>query len=459
MMPAISHTLKTLPGQFKPILSRANLIDPFDDHQKKNFRIIAALGILYFILLAIPNAHNAVDEHMLFVLSQDENIQYPYVLRMVTPDETIIETLTQFVAYQHYFYGYPFYFLSALVLLPVRFIFGDQMAAHTQLNLFLLRQLVNVLPMTLSLILLVYLQTRFRSRWRSIVLFSFLAFIPVVFRSNVNWWHPDSLAVLFVVLTLFFLERDRLKFANHFKLAAVCVGLTVGTKVFGFFFFTVIGGYLLTGLLKHVLDIKKAMRAALVFIVLMIVTIIVSNPMLLHSPSRQRIIETQAKQNYEVTHGWDKAEEADQYGKGFRAWLPYLEKWFAPASFLGFVFLSILVGCLWGRQTTINRLILGWVITYGSYILLAVAIKNDHYWLPVMVPFFSGVLITTERGDKYDWLVPLKNPRTAKLVSGLVVAVVIVGVVLQLAVNIAADAMLYNNAMIAEYLLMHNINP
>jgi len=454
-----SHTLGSITGQIKVVISKQNLVGHFDENQKKNFRIIALLGVLYFILLAVPNARNAVDEHMLFVLSQDENIQYPYVLKMVTPDGSIIETLSQFVAYQHYFYGYPFYFLSALVLLPARILFGDQMAAHTQLNLFLLRQFVNVLPMTFSIIILVYLQTRFRSRWRSLVLFVFLAFIPVIFRSNINWWHPDSLAVLFLVLTLFFLDRDRLKFGNHFFLAAVCAGLTVGTKVFGFFFFTVIGGYLAIGLIKNILDIRKAIRAALIFILLMVAAIIVSNPMLLHKTSRQRIFETQAKQSYEVTHGWDKPEEADQYRKGIGAWLPYLEKGYGPVYFLGFVLLSMLVGCIWGEQTIFNRLALGWVLTYGAYLFAAVAIKNDHYWLPVMVPLFSGVLNLSDVRYKNEWLTPLKNPKTAELISRLIVAVVIVSVVLQLAVNITSDVAFYNNAMIAEFLLMHNINP
>ena len=455
----LTNTFKMLSVRMKTVFSKENLIDHFDDDQKKNFRIIAALGILYFILLAIPNARNAVDEHMLFVLSQDENIQYPYVLRMVTPDESVIETLSQFVAYQHYFYGYPFYFLSALVLLPVRLIFGDLMAAHTQLNLFLLRQFVNVLPMTLSLIILVYLQTRFRSRWRSIALFALLAFLPVVFRSNINWWHPDNLAVLFVVVTLFFLERDRLRFGNHFILAAISVGLTVGTKVFGFFFFSVIGAYLLAGLYKGILDFRKMIRAAVLFFILMVVTIIMSNPMLLHKPSRERIFETQARQSYEVTHGWEKPEEADQYGKGIRAWMPYLEKGYGSVYFLGFVVLSMLVGCKWGEQTAFNRLALGWVLTYGAYLFAAAAIKNDHYWLPVMVPLFSGALNLTSPGYEREWLAPLKNPRAAALVSRLAATVAIVGIGLQLAVNMAADAVFYNNAMIAEFLLRHNIHP
>jgi hypothetical protein len=36
--------------------------------------------------------------------------------------------------------------------------------------------------------------------------------IRAVVRMNIQFWHPDALSVLAVVVTLFFLERDRLRF-------------------------------------------------------------------------------------------------------------------------------------------------------------------------------------------------------------------------------------------------------
>src|SRR4030042_326139 len=120
--------------------------------QKKNARFILLLGILYFTLFIFPNARNAADEAMLLILSQDESVQYPYVINMITPKETIKQTLIDFMFYKHYYYGFPFYFLSAVVLLPVRIILGEQTSGYTQLNLLLLRQLINVLPVTAAMI-------------------------------------------------------------------------------------------------------------------------------------------------------------------------------------------------------------------------------------------------------------------------------------------------------------------
>ena len=93
---------------------------------------------------------------MLGKLSHDEAITYPYVVHMLTPGKDIHETWWRLIIYGDYHYGYPFYFYSMLVLLPVRIIYGPNFTAHTQLNLLLLRQLVSVLPIIIVAGLLVF---------------------------------------------------------------------------------------------------------------------------------------------------------------------------------------------------------------------------------------------------------------------------------------------------------------
>ena len=88
--------------------------------KNKTFLIIFLIGFIVFLLYLIPNSKGIRDEHMLSLLSQDESIQYSYLTHMLTPGNTFFETLKNFVSYQHYFYGYPFYLYSALVVLPFR---------------------------------------------------------------------------------------------------------------------------------------------------------------------------------------------------------------------------------------------------------------------------------------------------------------------------------------------------
>ena len=35
---------------------------------------------------------------------------------------------------------------------------------------------------------------------------------------------------------------------------------------------------------------------------------------------------------------------------------------------------------------------LGWAIPYSIYLLWFVAVKPDHYWLPILIPVFSAAL-------------------------------------------------------------------
>ncbi len=119
--------------------------------QKKNILLLLGLSIFLFILLVFPNATGAKDINMVAVFEIDEFAQYPHLLRMLTRGDTLYQTIRNFVVYLHYFYGYPFYFFSALAALPVRLIYGSDWVNHTQTILTVLRQLISVLPMLISI--------------------------------------------------------------------------------------------------------------------------------------------------------------------------------------------------------------------------------------------------------------------------------------------------------------------
>lgn len=428
------------------------------DEQKRTAWILAAIGLLYFVIFIFPNNIGAKDEHMLFVLSTDEHITYPYTLQMVTPGENLAETLYGWIAYQDYHYGYPFYLSSALVILPVRIAFGDGMASHMQLSLLLLRQFINVLPMTLLIYLLVYLQTRFRSRIKSIGLFVFLLSIQGVVRSNMQWWHPDSLAILAVVLTFYFLDKDHLRFGKNFFMAAAACGLAVGVKMVGFFFFLTIGGYILAGLLQRVLPLKKSIVYSLLFILTMAGTIIITNPLLIPERSRSRIFEIQSKIRYETTHGWD---DSDEYDTGLAAWHPYLKRWYGQEYYFVLAFLSLAASCFWGERKFLNRMIAGWVIPYGLYLIYFIAVKPDHYWLPIVLPWFSAIFswIPDNLNEKGKFNIRRWNelkPSLRWTVS--LAALSIILITGQFVVNLAGDVALYRSAVMQEELLRLNIH-
>ena len=361
--------------------------------QKKVLLILTGIGLLFFSAFFFPNATGAKDEYMLYRLSADESVTYPVVIRMLTPDPQGVETAWfRWIIYGDYHYGYPFYLISALVLLPVRIIMGASFVDYTQLNLLLLRQFVSVLPMVVAAGMMVYLQTRFRSTLIAVLLFVFMLAVPGFVRNHLSWWHPDAFSVLFVVLVIFFLDRDRLRFGRNFYLAALACGLASAIKLSGIFFFLTIPAYLLAGFILEKINLRNTITNGFLFVLVMGLTIILSNPFLFYSGARQRMLEIQAQKSYEISHGYVH-EQSVEYNKGPRYWEPTLSRWYGVPVFLFFMAASLLWGSKHGPEQFVNRVLFTWFLPFTIYLLFFVSVKPDHYWLPVMLPLFSCVFI------------------------------------------------------------------
>ncbi len=359
--------------------------------QKRTLWVLVGLGILYFAIFLWPNSLGARTESMLMGTSVDEPITYPYVVRMISPPRDLKDMYSRWVIYGDYHYGYPFYFFSALVVLPVELVHGAKFTNFTQLNLLLLRQLISVLPMILAAGVIVFAQTRFRSLWKSVFLFVLILSTRGIVRGNMQWWHPDSLSVLAVALTLFWLERDQLSFGRNFYLAAVACAFAISIKLAGVFFAPTIGLYLLAGWLQKRLRLGQAALKALLFLGIMLSTILITNPFLLNSGARQDLVHIQTFKTEELDKGYTH-DNPYYYQKGPQFWEWTLDAWFAHPLFLGLMCLALVAGCLWGERRLLNRLILVWTVPYAVYLLWFVAVKPDHYWLPLILPLFSAAL-------------------------------------------------------------------
>lgn len=358
--------------------------------KNKTIFIITLIACLAFLLYLIPNARGIRNEHMLSILSQDESIQYPYLVHMLTPGANPLETVKNFISYQHYFYGYFFYLLSALVVLPVRLLAGSSFGSLTQINVLLLRQMISVLPAIAAAGVFTWLQTRYCSAWKSALLFVFLLLVPALVLNNLWFWHPDGLVLLGVALTLLFLERDAYKLGRNFKLAALFCGVTAAVKVIGFFFFLAVVIYLLLALQTRKLTLLQLVRPSLVFLLIIIAVFILLNPLLLIPHTRAQMLKVQQEQNYFVTHGW---EDEDIYETGLAAWQPYLRQWYALPIFTLFLLLSLGVGIWKNCQHQTHWLLLGWITPYSLYLIFLVAVKPTHYWLPTFIPLLSNALV------------------------------------------------------------------
>ena len=359
--------------------------------QRRTLLILALIGLVYFAAFFFPNADTLGSTNPIVFLDRDEYVTYPVVERMLAFEGDIHTIWGRLIVYGDYHYGYPFYFFSFLVLLPFRLILGAEFFNRTAFNILMLRQFINVLPMVLTAGVLTYLQTRFKSLWKSILIFLVILSIPAVVRSNLHWWHPDSLMMLAIALTFLFLVLDDYRLGKYFYLAAAACGLASAIKLMGFFFFLTIPLYLYLAYRKDHALRKKLVRSGAVFVLVMFAVILFSNPFLLYAGPRQEMMETQIYKSEELSQGYTH-DDSPYYAKGPENWIWTLEVSYGPVWTAYFLLASLAFGSWNSKRMQMNWLIAAWVLPIGIYLMWFVAPKPDHYLLPLMLPLFSGIL-------------------------------------------------------------------
>ena len=392
--------------------------------------LLTATAALYFGLFFFPNLTGARDENMLQVFEVDEYAQYSHVIDMLTPGDTFYITLRHFLIYLHYFYGYPFYFFSALALLPVKLVLGSGWTEHTQILAAVLRQMINVLPALLGVGLLVWVQTRFKDirAWGLLV---FLLAVPGLVVNNL-WWHPDSLGLFFVALVFFLLEVDNQRFGRYFFLAAAACGVAFGIKYLGAFFVLAAPLYILWGAVQKSITWKRAAGLAALFVLVMAAALVISNPLLLLPQERAAIIEYQKLQFQQTNVGVLLKNTASfmklgEYPEDFR-------QHYGEAIFLLVGLISLGVG-LARRETRLrSALVLAWLIP-AAFTILNAATRRTHYFIPVILPLYACLfnLVDLPGAPKKLW-------KYARLGVGLLAAI-------QMALFLRTDALIYTQTL------------
>jgi hypothetical protein len=386
--------------------------------QKKVLTILIVIAVFYFLIFIPPNSVGADDENMLSVFEIDEYALYNYNVRMIEGEDTIKASVWKFITYQHYNYGFPSHFVSVIVILPLK-ILGPNY--YTTPNIMLVsRQIVSILPMLLAVLILVYLQTRFYSLWKSLFLFLFLLSIPAVFRNNM-WLHPESLTILFIVLTIFFLDRDNLSFERNFYYASIACGIAAGTKMLGLFFFITIPTYIAWGYFSKRISVKTALIRSITFVSIMFVVFLICNPMLFFPGPREAAIKMQLKLSESISRGLTV-----EYEKGPLPWFKVITKYYGEAFTIILIFAILVIGVVRGPRRLLNTLIFTWVVPISLYILFIIVIRPFHFFLPIALPLYSsiGILLWPFTNHKSEQ----ENQRVSQAVKGLsIIALLVIG--------------------------------
>ncbi len=382
-------------------------------HQKQTFGLLLAMAAVAFVLFALPNAVASKNLSMVQIFQPDETAPLPYVFNMIAPAPTLNLALRHFIFYDYYYYGFPFFATSALLLVPLQW-FGQ--LGNIPLVMLILRQFVSVLPLLMGLLLLVYMQDGFRT-YRSPVLFALLLTVPAVLENN-SWYHPDGIVFLLVVLTIFCLNRDNLRFGRNFLLAAVMCGVATATKLVGVYFFLAVALTLVLGFLLKKASWKKLVWISLAFLLTMGLAYLIANPFLLSHWARTAYQYILYKQGGLLENGYGVF-----YPKGLSASWPDVRK-----SFGGIVFLGIAMGAaIWGGwrgpRRLLHGLILAWFIPISVTVFFLTHFKFQ-YWMPAALPLISSLVILLP--EKWDWKGSKNLAWFARLVLLMAVAIQVI---------------------------------
>jgi len=391
--------------------------DSWTRTQRRVFLVLAVLGLITFIVYFPINNGGRIHP--------DEDIIYPDVVNMLLSYDTFPEMLRKTFIIDTWWYGYPYFPISALPLIIPRLIYGDAFAQNIQLNMLLLRQFISVLPMILSIILLIYLVDEFKSPWLSVGMYVMLSLVPGVVRYNTRFWHPDSIIVLLVVLTFFFLKRDRLRYSTDFFLAAFTIGLATAIKVWGLFFFLAIGGYLLAGVIEKKISVQRMVILGLLFIGVMVGSFLITTPSILIPWNFRTYVNLMQDYYPTMRFGYDEPDPLGVYRTGLPAWMVFFRIHFMQDFFFYFCVFAGLAGSLIGREKMLNRLIMAWCVVVGTYLVGWIAVKSFQYMLPMMIPLYACAFMFPRLAGGHDypsWLSFLARPRAGMVLWGITLA-------------------------------------
>jgi len=392
--------------------------------QHRVFLVLSIIGLVYFCVFIPLNSLGWNDPNRDFMSGVDEGIQYPIAVQTLTAGDTFASTVYHVMVNESDVYGHPYVALESLILLPSRLIYGPAFGDHLQLNLFLLRQFINVLPMILAMFFLVYLFTRFRSMWKSTALFVFLLTIPGVVKFNIRFLHPDSLILLLIVLTIFFLQRDRFRFKKNFYLAAITCSLAAVIKLWGFFFFLAILVYLLYGLIRKSLTFKQMALAGSGFILVMVVTGLLTDPGLLVPTVFKELIAGLTGQISNRTVGYSDLGANAVYNKDFATWMTFFQTFYLRDFYFYISAACLALACFWGENKLHALMTLMWCLVVLIFMVNFLAAKSYWYMMELLIPLYPAPFLLPALAAEIKgpaWTKVFNQPRSSRILWGGVI--------------------------------------
>jgi len=348
--------------------------------------VLALLCSAYVLAFAPANLTGADDVNMLGVFALDEFGQFGKLWKMTSPAPSAAEALYRFIAYDYYWYGFPFFALSAAVFWPLRAIYlAAAEPGLTTAAALVLREL-SPLFTALAIAILVALWTRLRSLPQMLATFAFLAALPAVVENNL-WWHPDAMLLFLMVCAIAGLSLDRSRLGPWFYAAALACGLATATKSMGLWFFAAVALHLLRARSQHRLPQLALAGAGFAFA--MTLAILAASPHFFLPSEWEEIAAALLSLQRDTHVGWFTKGQI-----GIAPWVAKLRSGFGWAT----LWLALTALCVATARRAhrvehrdLAATLLAWLVPISAYFVAHVGMQHERYLLPMLVPLASCV--------------------------------------------------------------------
>ena len=358
--------------------------------QHKTFLVMVLVMVVYFCAFIPANSTGWTGPAAAFSSGVDEDIQYPIVVDTLTLRETFSSTVYHMIANESDVYGHQYITLEALILLPSRIIFGADFGSQVQLNLFLLRQFICVFFTALSIFLMVYLITKFTNLLVSTGLFVFMLTIPGIVKFNTRFLHPDAVVLYLIVLTFYFLQKDDFRFKRYFFFAAATSSMAIGIKLWGVFFVFPVALYLLLGLTRKKIKLKRAFLLGVGFLMIMVIAVVVTNPSLLIPSVFKLQVGGIVGQISNRTVGYADPTNSGIYTKDFPTWMKAFEEFYLQEYYFFFCYLALGIYAFVGQRRLLAQMLLAWCVPLALFLIYFIAAKSYWWMMELFIPLYPA---------------------------------------------------------------------
>ena len=306
-------------------------------------------------------------------------------------------------SFDFYSYGFCFFFLNLLAVIP--FIASD----NIEMSIYIPRIITSLFAV--GSIWYIYKIAKLHVNVYSSILVSVIVLTMPGFWKNAMWFHPDWMMTFFIVLTIYFFQKDNWDFKKYFWWASIALGFSFATKVQAITFMPFVFVYVFFDNIKdkNFENFSKRIKLMFKFICLTLLLFIVANPYLLHPTGLKAFMSSFTKNmNSNATnHGsYIKTTIADKISNAID--LYYLNTFV----FYGFILIAFyLIFILFKRESKKTIIPIVGIYFLVNIIYLFVMVNKDwqHYYLSIftVVPLILIALILQFNKYKYAFMIAL----------------------------------------------------